>query len=139
AEFQPFQDERIREAFTLVFDQDAYINQVLHGFGQPINGPIPEGWTGYDPTLPIYKVDLDKARQLLEEAAKDHGFSSSNPKVITLNYPAGEEESEASFLMLASAINSMDVGLQLNIAPLAYPAFTSALYAGELDMIRVSW
>lgn len=139
AEFQPFQDERVREAFILAFDQEAYINQVLHGFGNPINGPIPTGWLGYDDSIEGNRVDLDRAKELLIEAGKDLGFSPENPKSIEINYPAGEEESEASFLMLASLINSMDVGLQLNVTPLAYSSFSTALYNGELAMIRVSW
>jgi peptide/nickel transport system substrate-binding protein len=136
---QPFADKRVRQAFTYAFDYQTYLEKVLKGFGERISGPIPMGWLGYDPDLPRYNTDLKRAKQLIEEAGKDLGFSKDKPLSLTLTYPAGEKHTESAMLIMTSTINNLQAGLQLNAVPMAMPAWLSDLYAGKLDTVRVSW
>jgi len=57
----PFVNKDLRIAFSYAFDYDAFIDNVLNGFGQQAQGPIPIGMTGHDSELAMYEYDLDLA------------------------------------------------------------------------------
>lgn len=137
-DFQPFQDERVRRAFGHAFDQEAYIQDVLRGFGTPVGGPVPSTFEGHTEIAPL-EFDLDQAQSLLEEAGAELGFGPDNVRRVTFVFPAGEQESEAAMLQLASNINGMGVGLEVNVVPQAYSAFVSQYLNRSLDTLRISW
>lgn len=43
-----FADAALREALILAIDKDAIVEEVLHGYGQTVDGPIPPGSLGYE-------------------------------------------------------------------------------------------
>ncbi len=61
-------DRRIREAIGLAVDKAA-VAQQLFGGGEPASQLVGPSATGYNPDLEPYPYDLDRARQLVEEAA----------------------------------------------------------------------
>ena len=63
----PFNNVLFRQAVAYAFPYDKYINQVLNGFGVRRCGEIPEGMIGYDPTLPCYDYNPEKARELFQK------------------------------------------------------------------------
>jgi oligopeptide transport system substrate-binding protein len=62
----PFDDPKVRQAFTLAFDRQKYIDVVLHGIGLPANGLYPPGLPGYNADLKGLPYDPERARQLLK-------------------------------------------------------------------------
>lgn len=68
----PFNDIRVRKAFTLAIDRSALTEKVLRGLANPAYGVIPKGFPGYDPKLKI-EYDPQKARRLLAEAGYPNG------------------------------------------------------------------
>jgi peptide/nickel transport system substrate-binding protein len=64
----PFNDIRARKALSLAIDWQAVLNQVYHGYGQPLATCfLPSGF-GYHAGLTPPGRNIDAARQLLEEA-----------------------------------------------------------------------
>lgn len=64
-----FKDRRIREAFSLAIDRRAIVRALLHGFGEPADGVIPEVLDGGgQPDCTHCSYDPAKARKLLAEA-----------------------------------------------------------------------
>ncbi|PQO35811.1 peptide ABC transporter substrate-binding protein [Blastopirellula marina] len=64
-----FDDARTRRAMSYAIDYDAIINGVLKGIHPQASGPFhPDAWFSPDPSLPLFTQDLEKARELLEEA-----------------------------------------------------------------------
>jgi oligopeptide transport system substrate-binding protein len=93
----PFDDLKVRQAFTMAFDRQRYIDVVLHGHALPAIGPYPPGLPGFNTALSGLAFDPSRARQLLTESKyrgasglpaivyTDSGFGSSvNPDVAAM-------------------------------------------------------
>jgi len=139
SDFQPFQDKRVRMAFAYAFDYDTYIRDIIKGAGIRLNGPIPKGMFGYDPSIPLYTYNLTKAKELLIEAGKDLGFSPEHPRSLTIYYNSGNTVREKVALLLASTINSLNVGLSISVIPLAWPQYLSLVRKGRVPMYVLGW
>ncbi len=65
-----FREPAVRKALNTALDRDRIVQEVLGGYGQPIDGPLPPGFT----TLPTYSATsttpsqkIDAARDILRE------------------------------------------------------------------------
>jgi oligopeptide transport system substrate-binding protein len=74
----PFDDKKVREAFSYAFDRETWCNAVLHGACNPTLAWIPEGVPGHVPT-DAYAFDPEKARQAL--AASSYGNGKALPAI----------------------------------------------------------
>jgi peptide/nickel transport system substrate-binding protein len=71
----PTDDVLVRQALSYSFPYAAVAENLYAGLGTQSRGPIPAGMWGHDPNLTQYSQDLDKARELLEQAGyPDGGF-----------------------------------------------------------------
>ena len=64
----PFDDVKVRQAFTMAFDRQKYIDVVLSGRALPAIGIFPPGLPGFNIGLKGLPYDPERARQLLEES-----------------------------------------------------------------------
>jgi peptide/nickel transport system substrate-binding protein len=64
----PLQDKRVRKMIDLAFDRHAFVQDAMGGHAQVPRGLLPEALPDFDPSIPEPKVDLEKAKQLLDEA-----------------------------------------------------------------------
>ncbi len=64
----PFDDVKVRQAFTMAFDRQKYIDVVLNGRSLPAIGVFPPGLPGFNIGLNGLPYDPDRARQLLAES-----------------------------------------------------------------------
>lgn len=73
----PFNDIRVREAFDLVINRDTFVQRIVFGEGKP-TGPVPWGHERFalpqDEIKAAYKVDVQKAKQLMAAAGYADGF-----------------------------------------------------------------
>jgi ABC-type transport system substrate-binding protein len=65
----------LRQAMSMAFDRQQYIELFLNGRGQPASGPIPPGFPTYDSKLvnPYTEFNLAGAKEKLVEAVKING------------------------------------------------------------------
>lgn len=63
-----FKDKRVRQALTYAIDREEIIEGVLLGLGQPAHGSYKPGTWPYNPNVPQYPFDPQRARDLLKEA-----------------------------------------------------------------------
>lgn len=71
---KPLDNVKVREAIKYAFDYQAFAD-FFQGLGETPTGPLPKNAEGVDPSLPVQKQDLEKAKQLLAEAGyPDGGF-----------------------------------------------------------------
>lgn len=63
-----FKDKRVRQALAHLVDRDELNDKLLFGLYQSVTGPYYPLGKNYDTSLPPMAYDLEKAKQLLEEA-----------------------------------------------------------------------
>jgi peptide/nickel transport system substrate-binding protein len=115
----PLNDVRVRQALSYSFDYDSAM-EVFAGYTKPLVGQIPPGLLGYDPTLPRYVFDLDRARELLAQAGYPHGG-------FTLEYTWVTEEPEGRRIGILWQEALRNLGIELKI--------TEVTVAGHWDRI----
>lgn len=69
----PTADVRVRKAIAYAFPYAQYVRENLQGNAQKMVGFIPSTFPGFNPNIPTYSYDLEKARQLLTEAGYPKG------------------------------------------------------------------
>ncbi|MEK7681718.1 MAG: ABC transporter substrate-binding protein, partial [Chloroflexota bacterium] len=75
---KPFDDIRVRQAFSLAIDRDKLIQVVLSGEGElskSIYGLGPAWGLSQDDLKKLYKLDIARAKQLMAEAGYPNGLS----------------------------------------------------------------
>jgi peptide/nickel transport system substrate-binding protein len=61
-------DPKVRQALNYAIDKDAIIKNVLMGYAQPVDSPMPSDFFGYCKGSPAYTYNPTLAKQLLQEA-----------------------------------------------------------------------
>ncbi len=74
-------DPRVREAINMAVNRDEFVEAALGGFGTP-NGSqlLQKGYVGFDDSLPSFEYDLNRAKELVDEAGVK-GSSSRSPRL----------------------------------------------------------
>lgn len=68
-----FADKKVRQAITHAIDREAIVQSVMNGFGEVAHVPeSPLSWA-YNPDVPKFEYDPEKAKQLLAEAGWEPG------------------------------------------------------------------
>ena len=61
-------DQKVRQALAYALDREKLLNEIIPGVGQRADSPVlPNSWA-YNPDIPRYPYDPDKAAAMLEEA-----------------------------------------------------------------------
>jgi peptide/nickel transport system substrate-binding protein len=83
---KPFDDPRVRRAIAWAVDREAVLQAAVNGAGTPLYaGPfLPSFWPGLKE--PVYKRDLEKAKQLLAEAGYPNGFTAKLKNTPTYSF-----------------------------------------------------
>jgi len=102
----PFDDSRVREAFRLMVDRQAMLEQAVSGYGALGNDLYGRYDVGYFSDLPQRKQDLDKARSLLKAA----GHESLSVDLYTTNATGGMVE-----MATVLAKQAKDAGVTVNV------------------------
>lgn len=107
----PTNDRRIREAMNLAIDREAFIGTLFPEDAQIATHLVVPTTIGYNPDVPIWRYDPDRARELIEEARADGVPVDTEIRIIGRNgqYPNGTETMEAMMGML------QDVGLNVSL------------------------
>lgn len=122
-----FQDKRIRNAVSHAIDKQELVEGILLGFGEPATGPYkPDSWF-YNPDVPKFDYDPEKARKLLQET----GWKDTDGDGIL-----DKDGQKFSFTALTNQGNSIrektaqiiqyrlkQVGIEMKIRTLEWTAF----------------
>ncbi len=94
----PFDDPKVRQAFSLAFNRDQYIDIVEQRDALPAIGVLPPGLPGYNTELKGLPFDPEKARQLLAESK--YGGADKLPPIV---YTSGGHGSDTGASVSALA------------------------------------
>lgn len=114
---EPFDDERVRQAFRLAIDRQEMIDQVLSGQGRIANDMYSIDDPEYPSHLPQREQDLERAKQLLAEAGYPDGI---DVELVTAPIQSGVVEAAQVF-----AEQAKGAGIRVDINRLDLTAYWS--------------
>ena len=132
-------DERLRQALLMSYDQDVIVKVAYNGYAQKAVGLWAESVEGHTPKAEMAKLvppyNPDKARQLLEEAGWKVGsdgirFKDGKPLKFTCYIYT---ESMAN-LMTVVQQQWREIGADVEVRMMEYAAWQKAVKEGEHDM-----
>lgn len=120
----PFNDKRVRQAANHAINRPDMIKYVLFGSGEAARGPIPTALPDFNPDLPFYDYNPDKARALLAEAGYPDGVD-----VVMWTTEQGEYKDVAEAILG----NLHEVGIRVDLK-----VFDSGKYWDQFDEFQPS-
>ncbi len=125
------QKKSVREAITRAIDTSFLTHTVLDDQAQTVGGPLLPGMDGYETSVPVLSVDLEKAKSLLAESGM---FSASSAKTTETTGETKVERKPNQFtlttvnnpesLRVADAIKKQLASVGLEIEIVSFPAST---------------
>jgi peptide/nickel transport system substrate-binding protein len=124
----------VRQAVKYAIDYDGIIKDLLTGNGTPLQGVIPKGLFGYEPSLP-FKHDPAKAKSLLAEAGFGNGFTA---ELLT---GTGAAAGGISVGDLAAKIKNDlgEVGIRMNVRQIVTSEMLKSYRGQQSQMVLLSW
>ncbi|GGG68094.1 ABC transporter substrate-binding protein [Paenibacillus radicis (ex Gao et al. 2016)] len=140
----PWSDVHLRKAVQSAIDVDSIVNSLYLGTFPRAWSALSPSTLGYDSSLENgYKVDVEKANQLLEEAGWKVGADSireKDGKPLTLNYidlTGNREKREDIIKMVQQQLKA--IGVKMNISITAAGPYVDALKSGGYDLAGLSF
>ena len=109
---EPLNNKLVRQALSYAFPYQDAITYCLEGYGRQARGPVPYGLWGHSEELFQYNYDLDKAKQLLEEAGYANGGFS-----LLLTYCSGDEAERTTVELFKSKLAELNIDLEIRGMP----------------------
>jgi peptide/nickel transport system substrate-binding protein len=126
---EPWSDVRVRQAIAYAIDREAIVQATSYGTASENQLAIPEDsvwFTEYD----TYSTDLDKAKQLLDEA----GFTGG-----TLDFLATSDYPETVTAAQIIASNLEPLGIDVQIRQPDFSTWLDEQNSGNFDLLMMGW
>jgi len=94
-------DKRVRQALSYAVDYDYMLNKIFQGLGDRVIGPISPMKPYYNKNVPLYQLNIPKAKALLAEA----GWTDTNGDGIVDKDLGDGSRTELHLKMLTTAPN----------------------------------
>ncbi|GAB4248922.1 MULTISPECIES: peptide-binding protein [Deferrisoma] len=139
-----FQDVRVRRALTHAIDKNEIVEGVLLGLGVPATGPYKPGTWVYNPDVPKYPYDPERAKALLAEA----GWTDTDgdgvldkdgrPFRFTVLTNQGNDQRLKTAEIIQQRLKA--VGVEIEIRVLEWAAFINEFVKpGKFDAVILGW
>ena len=127
----PFDDVKVRQAFTEAFDRQKYIDVVMQGHALPAVGAYPPGLPGFNTSLRGLPFDPQAARQLLAESR--YGGAAGLPPIVYTD--AGYGSSVSPDVAAMAQMWKQYLGVTITIQNIEPNFFLDQTYAGHHGQI----
>jgi len=130
----PFNNVKIRKAFTYALNRQAIIDNVTQTNQQPAMGAVPPSMS-LKPDGYFKDNDVETAKKLLEEGMKELGITKLPP--ITLSYNTSENHKK-----IAEAIQDQwkkAFGVEVKLENKEWKVYLEDLHQGKFQIGRMGW
>ncbi|MGC9772220.1 ABC transporter substrate-binding protein, partial [Fervidobacterium islandicum] len=133
-----FSDVYARKAVAAAINYDALIRDVLKGFGKRIPTALPEGLLGFDPTLPLYKFNLQEVQNNLKKAWNGQAWQKGIKFSVAYNQGNMARQRVAEMIKMYMEMAAPGK-VKIDVQPLQWPTFLDATKRGELPIFILGW
>ena len=123
-EVAPFDNKLVRQAISYAVPYDTIVNDVMNGYAVQLKSPIPQGTPGHTDQFFVYEHNLEKAKELLEQAGHADGFST------VFEIPIGNQEAKETAVFLQQSLRQ--IGIDVEIQELPGAAYFEKIQKHEL-------
>ncbi len=132
-----FEDVNVRLGFAYAFDYEGMIKEILKGLGIHVPTALPEGFLGFDGTLPKYTLDLEKAENYFRRAFRgrlwQQGFK------MDVLYNIGNEERRVAAEILRDNLAKINPKFQVEVRGVQWPTYLDARENMILPVYIIGW
>lgn len=133
----PLADVRVRQALNSTIDMDLVVKRLLRGHGVQRPLPLDPRAFGYNPNLPLHKVDLERAKKLLAEAGYPNG--QGIPELVFI-FPTGGRYLMGEAVAEYVAQQFSKVGVRVKLSPGEYGAWLAQMRDKKsYDLGMIGW
>ena len=138
-----FKDRRVRLAMTCSVNRPAIVEYIQKGYGKIVTGSFYVYGKQNDPNIKPWPFDLEKAKQLLDEAGwidnDGDGIRDKDGMAFRfkLSYPSGNETYERIIKMIKD--DTARVGVDVIPDPVEWSIFLDRLNRREFDAAVSGW
>jgi oligopeptide transport system substrate-binding protein len=133
---------KLRQAMSLVIDVREFTRIFANSRGIPAQSPLPPGIFGYDETYknPFRdKVDLQRAKKLLEEAGYPGGIDPKTQKPLRLTFDTGNT-SPSALLQYEYFVRSWrELGIDVVVDATSYNQFQDKIRRNAYQLFLWGW
>ncbi len=123
----PFDDVKVRQAFTMAIDRQKYVDVVMNGVGIPAKGLYPPALPGYSLNLQGLPFDPAMARQLLAESR--YGGPQGLPPIIYTDTGIGN--AAGSSVAALAQMWQQNLGVTITIDNIDPEKYYDLLFSGH--------
>ena len=137
------QDIAVRRAIAHAFDFESYLNNQNRGLGRIMTGPLQPGFSGYPADAKRYPHDVEKGRQILEDAGwYDHNGDGVADKdgvelKIELLFPAGSGTFKVLSRTLQDAV--LPLGIDVQVTSIDFPTMMERIHERRFEAAGLAW
>lgn len=130
---KPFDDARVRQAVSFAVDRE-FITRKLHaGRTKVATGPIAPGSPFYTGAVEAYKVNLERANKLLEEAGLKKGANGTRFSAAVDFLPGNNEQQKNIAEYLKAQLKKVGIDLTVRSSP-DFPTWAKRVGGHDFDM-----
>lgn len=130
----PFDDAKVRQAFTLAVDRDKLIRLVMKDLVEPAAGVLPPGMPGYSESIEGLAFDVDEATRLLAESS--YGEAAALPPITLTASGRGTASSVEAALVDMWRRN---LGVEVEIRQLEPEKYPYLLMQEKDELFTMAW
>jgi len=131
-------DVRVRRALSYAIDRNAIIEYLRRGLAVPAVGILPpESWA-FNPNVPVFNYDPDKARKLLDEA----GYPDPDGNGPAARFHLTLKTSSTEFFRLQATVIQQQlqaVGVEIDVRTYEFTTLYADVLNGNFQMYSLQW
>ncbi len=131
----PFDQAIVRQAINHAINKESIIRTVYQNTATKAKGPIPPNMWAYNNSFPGYEFDPDKARELLEIAGFENGFSMN---IWTMSAQRAYNPNAKKMAELIQQ-DLKQVGINVSISTFEFGTFLYKTQHGEHHSSLMGW
>ncbi len=129
----PLDDKRVRQAIGYATDRNFITKALMRGVAKPQRSPIIESSPFFNPKIPAYDLDLEKAKSLLDQAGHKPGADGMRFKLTCDYIPGAPEQQENVAQYLKSQLKKVGIDVEVRASP-DFPTWAKRISNFDFDM-----